>query len=146
MKLTSVVENNEPKRRDRSPASELRELEKLVQAFAEEFSFAREEVDRLKKKTASAIAAWHMAEGRHRQEHHQTRARLNTLFNGRIERWIYASDDEDMKTFFRRVWRDDPNTARKETSKQPPDACTSPATAAVKSPAQGPQSKEKQAL
>jgi hypothetical protein len=119
MKSSPAVEKNDTKRRDGALPSELRDLEKLIHAFAEEFSFARDEVDRLKKKTASAIAAWHLAEARHRQEHHQTRARLNTLFNGRIERWIYASDDDEMKTFFRRVWRDLPPVPANGAAKQP---------------------------
>jgi hypothetical protein len=102
-----AVKKKEATRRGTTLPAELRDLEKLIDAFAEEFSFAREEVGKLKTKMALVIEAWRRAEARHRDEHHQVRAKLNTLFNGRIERWINASEDEEMKVFFfRGVWRD----------------------------------------
>jgi hypothetical protein len=95
----------EPARRGNVPP-DLKEMERLVDRFGEEFAFAREEVGKLKAKMAQVIEAWRRTEAHHVEEHHQVRAKLNTLFNGRIERWINASDDEEMKAFFRRVWRD----------------------------------------
>jgi hypothetical protein len=100
-----AVKKKEPLRRGTTLPPELRDLEKLIDAFGEEFSFAREEVGKLKTKLALVIEAWRRAEARHNDEHHQVRAKLNTLFP-RIERWINASEDEEMKAFFRRVWRD----------------------------------------
>jgi hypothetical protein len=132
------VEPNAKKSREGTLPSELRELEKLIDAFADEFSFARNEVERLKKNAARVINAWRSAEAHHRQEHHQTRARLNTLFNGRIERWIYASDDEEMKNFFRRVWRDAPANGRVKRSPNSDHV----SGGAVKPSAQSPSAKE----
>jgi len=66
MKPTSATEQKDPKRRDGALPAELRDLEKLVLAFAEEFSFARDEVERLKKKTAGVIAAWRQREAVYR--------------------------------------------------------------------------------
>jgi hypothetical protein len=122
MKPTSATEQKDPKRRDGALPAELRDLEKLVLAFAEEFSFARDEVERLKKKTAGVIAAWRQREAGYRAGHHKSRAYLNGLTKGGIERWIAASDDEDLKSHFRRVWRDDapaPDASTKQTSLNP---------------------------
>src|SRR5258708_30995788 len=81
-----VVKKKEPRRHGTTLPPELRDLEKLIGAFGEEFSFAREEVGKLKTKLALVIEAWRRAEARHGDEHHQVRAKLNTLFNGpRIE-------------------------------------------------------------
>jgi hypothetical protein len=111
MKAPSAIDKKDPKRRDSALPSELRDLEKLVLAFAEEFSFARDEVERLKRKTASAIAAWRQREAGQRAEHHRSRAYLAVLTKGGIEKWVNASSDEEMKAFFRRVWRDDARPA-----------------------------------
>jgi len=101
-----AVRKKEPTRRGTTLPPELRDLDKLIDAFGEEFSFAREEVGKLKTKMALAIEGWRRAEARHIEEHRQVRSKLGGLFNGRIEGWINASDDAEMKTFFRRVWRD----------------------------------------
>jgi hypothetical protein len=93
-------------RRGTTLPPELRDLQKVIDAFAKEFSFAPNEVTKFKTKMALVIEAWRRAEARHRDEHHQVRAKLNTKFNGRIERWIYEDNDEELKAFFRRVWRD----------------------------------------
>ena len=111
MKPPNATDKKDPKRRDGALPVELRDLEKLVLAFAEEFSFARDEVERLKKKTAGVIAAWRQREAGYRAGHHKSRAYLNGLTKGGIERWIAASDDEDLKSHFRRVWRDDARPA-----------------------------------
>jgi hypothetical protein len=55
MKPSSATEQKEQKRRDSALPAEFRDLEKLVLAFAEEFSFASDEVERLKKKTAAPL-------------------------------------------------------------------------------------------
>jgi hypothetical protein len=97
-------------------------LERLVLAFSEEFSFARDEIERLKQKTASVITAWRQREAGQRAEHHRSRAYLAVLTKGGIERWVNASDDEEMKSYFRRVWRDDarPAPAHDVSTKQAP--------------------------
>jgi hypothetical protein len=101
-----ATKKREPKRQGTTLPAELRDLQKLIDAFAKEFSFAGDEVTKFKTKMVLVIEAWRRAEARHRDEHHQVRAKLNAKFNGRIERWIYADNDEEMKAFFRRVWRD----------------------------------------
>ena len=111
MKPISAPEQKDPKRRDGALPAELRDLDKLVDGFADDFSFARDEVRRLKQKTASVIAAWRQREAGQRAEHHRSRAYLAVLTKGGIERWVNASDDEEMKSFFRRVWRDDARPA-----------------------------------
>jgi hypothetical protein len=99
-----AVRKNEPTRRATTLPPELRDLDKLIDRFGEDFSFAREEVGKLKTKMAHVIEAWRRAEARHIEEHRQVRSKLGGLFNGRIERWINASDDAEMTAFFRRVW------------------------------------------
>ena len=96
--------------RGQAARSAERELGKEIEALGEEFPFALDCVERLNKKFARVVAERQQAEAEHRAEHQRTRALLNTLFNGRIEKWIYASDDEDAKQFFKRVWRNHPAT------------------------------------
>ncbi len=106
MKPASGDDKKHPKRRDSALPPELRDLEKLVLALAEEFSFAGEKFEPLKKKTAGMIGAWRQREAGYRAEHHTSRAYLNGLTNGGVERWIAGSGNADMQQHFRRVWRD----------------------------------------
>jgi hypothetical protein len=103
---TAAKKNKGSKEREGGMPPELRDLEKYIEAFAQEFSFARDRVDGLRKRTARVVEAWWCREAKHRQEHHLTRANLNTMFP-RIEKWIADSGEEQQKIFFRRVWRDD---------------------------------------
>ena len=119
----------------------LREHEKIIKQFAEEFSFAPN-IDRVLKSTANLTNAHRLNEARHRHEHHQTRSRLNTLTNGQIERWIYASDDAEMKAFFRHVWRDDPRGFKEPSAKHPRNSSgTPPATPKIQTQVQEPREK-----
>jgi hypothetical protein len=107
-KKTAPAKRAENSLANRENASlELRDLEKAINAVCEKFSFAREDVEPLKTKLARVTAAWRLSKARHRQEFHAARAKLAALTNGQIERWIAGSGDEELKAFFRRVWRDD---------------------------------------
>lgn len=99
-----ATRHKERRRKGTTLPPEVRDLEKLIDAFADEFSFAPTEVGKLKTKMAQVIEAWRKAEARHRDEHLQVRSKLGGFFKGRIEYWINASDDEEMKAFFRQVW------------------------------------------
>jgi hypothetical protein len=101
----AAIRKKEPRHRGTTLPPAIRDMSKLVDALAEEFSFAPTEVGKLKTTMALVIEAWRRAAAAHNQEHQQVRARLNTMFNGRIERWINDSGDTEMKEFFRRVWR-----------------------------------------
>ncbi len=119
MKTLPAFQKKEPKRRDAGTFPELRILAKLIDAFGDEFPFARHEVERIKTQMARVEQAARRDEARHRADHHKSRALLSTFFNGRIEKWIYASDNEEAKSHFKRVWRDGaspkPDTTGKAT-------------------------------
>jgi hypothetical protein len=85
--------------------SAIQEVHKAIDDLAEEFPFARAPFERVKTKLACVIEASRKDEARHRQSHRDVRSKLNTLFP-RLEHWIKQSDDEDLKTFFRKTWRD----------------------------------------
>jgi hypothetical protein len=99
-----AAKHKERRRKGTTLPPEVRDLEKLIDAFADEFSFAPTEVGKLKTKMALVIEAWRKAEARHREEHLQVRSKLGGFFKGRIEYWINASEDAEMKAFFRQVW------------------------------------------
>jgi hypothetical protein len=130
MSRLPALETDEPKRRD-ALTPELRALEKLIGAFAEEFSFAPDSVERLRKGIARVNNAWLLTKARHRHEHHATRAKLNVLTNSQIEKWISASSDPELRAFFKTVWRDEPLEPKKQAAKRWSDAPTEVATASI---------------
>ena len=107
MKTARANDKNDRMRSDGALPHELRDLDKLVDELAEEFSFAGDRFKRLKKKTAGVIAAWRQREAGYRASHHKSRAYLRGLTKNAIERWIAASEMDDLKSHFRSVWRDD---------------------------------------
>jgi hypothetical protein len=125
MNRLPAYENDEPKRRD-ALTPELRALEKLIDAFAEEFSFAPDSVERLRKGMARVNNAWLLTKARHRQEHTKSRSALCVLTNGQILKWIAASSDESLRSFFKTVWRDEPFEPKANRS---PDAAAEVSTA-----------------
>jgi len=92
--------------RGSSLPAELREIQKRIEKLAEDNPFVKDDMEKLLKLFNRALETNRIREDQYRQDDESLRANLNRFFNGKPEKMVRESNDEDMKAIARRKgWR-----------------------------------------
>jgi hypothetical protein len=119
-------------------------LRKSLTAANEKLSFATEAFERPMQDLARTESAARSTRAKDRHSRERARALLALLTNNQLEKWIAASPNEELRSFFKKFWREDAKPTRKASAK--PERNSTVVIAIPGSPATEFQSKDNSIL